>query len=170
MPTFTCKEEAINYYKGEKAFENMPDYLLGCLLDFSKKYESYDEYIEIENKIKTNQKLSKKENKKYGHLNFERIHPNRKKDEEIPNCVDFKDHTFEKMTDPETFEKYNKYGLDNPKPLEPEKDITLCLKSNQGEEYLIKKPIDEIRKAKTKEQYCEGWECNLKTIDEKLIE
>jgi hypothetical protein len=170
MPTFTCKEEAIAYYKSEKAFENMPDYLVGCLLDFSKKYDNYDEYIEIENKIKTNQKLTKKENKKYGHLDFQRIHQNKKKDEEIPDCVDFKDEHFEKLTDPETFEKYNKYGLENPQPLKPDKDITLCLKTKKGEEYIIKKPIDEIRKATTKEQYASGWDCNLKSIDEKLIE
>lgn len=165
MPTFTSKDEAINFYKGEPAFENMPDYLLGCLLDFSKKYDSYDEYIEIENKIKTNQKLTKKESKKYGHLNFEKIHKNHKKDEEIPDCVDLKDEHFEKLTDPKTFDKYNKYGLENPQPLEPDENITLSLKSKQGEEYIIKKPISEIRKATNKEEYCSGWDCNQKLIE-----
>lgn len=169
MPTFTSKEEAINFYKDEEAFKELPDYLIGCLLDFSKKYDNYDEYITVETKIKNNEKLTKKEHKKYGHLNFEKIHQNRKKDEEIPNCVEFKDEKFEKLTDPETFDKYNKYGLEKPKQFEPDPDITLCLKSNEGEEYIIKKPIDKIRSAKTKDEYFEGWDCKLKIDDEKLL-
>ena len=70
MPNFSSKEEAIEFYRQEEpSLNGMPDYLIECLINFSKKYDNYDEYLAVERKVQNNKPLTKKEQKKYN-LNY----------------------------------------------------------------------------------------------------
>lgn len=119
---FTDKKEAIEYYKThEKNFEDKPDWLIECIIDFAIQYPNYKEYCEVEARIKNGQELTQKQKKKYGNLKWERDTNDYAAGTVLPDTVEIQEKgKYECVaTDPEIREKYNKYGLDFGKQYEP---------------------------------------------------
>lgn len=148
MPNFSSRDEAIQYYRQEEeSLKDMPDYLIGVLIDFSKKYDNYDEYLAVEEKVQNNKPLTKREQKKYGHLSFEKVHVTHPKNAVIHDHITTQDEGhFDDLRKEEVFEKYNKYGIDFPKTEEPNDTVKFELKDEvTHERVIIEKSIDEIR-------------------------
>ena len=149
---FASTKEAIDYYKSLfKQLEDKPDWLVETLIEFSIKYPNYKEYIEVENKIKNNIKLTDYENEKYGDLSWETKMTHYKKDQIIKDAIDIKDEgQYDDIArDPEARKKLNKYGLDFGELLEPDKDVTIKLNTDDGS-YLVKGNIEELNNGNKK--------------------
>lgn len=147
MPTFTTKEEAIEYYRQEEpALNDMPDYLIGCILDFSRKYDNYDEYIAVEHKVQNNKPLTKKEQKKYGHLKFEKVHASHAKNAIINDHITTQEAgDFIDIGTKEGFEKHNKYNLTYMEPQKPPENVKFQFKDKKtGDSVIVEKSIKEL--------------------------
>jgi hypothetical protein len=143
---FSSKKEAIEYYKNNfKNLEDKPDWLIESIIDFSIKYPNYKEYIEVENKVKNNIKLTDYENKKYGDLDWTKKTNTYKKNQLIKGAVDIKDKgDYDDIArDPIAREKYNKYNLDFGETLEPDKEVKIKLTTDDGE-YLFKAEVEKL--------------------------
>ena len=143
---FSSKKEAVEYYKANfKNLEDKPDWMIESIIDFSIKYPNYKEYIEVERKVKNKIKLSDYENEKYGDLSWESKTIKYKKDQIIEGAVDIlkKGEYDDIARDPVVREKYNKYGLDFGQNLEPDKEVTIKLNTDDGS-YFVKGDIQKL--------------------------
>jgi hypothetical protein len=175
MPTFTDKQEAIDYYKAEEpSLKGMPDYIVGCLIDFSRKYDDYDEYLTVEQKVQNGglKSLTKKEAKKYGHLSFEKVHVTHPKNAIIHDHIKTEEAgEFDDLGTKEGFEKYNKYGLTYNEKQEPLKSVKFQFKDEiTGEKVIVEKDIEEIRKNPDKAFETDSWDVKHEPADKKLKE
>jgi len=173
MPNFSSREEAIEFYRSEeKSLSGMPDYLIGCLIDFSKKYDNYDEYLVIENKVQQGKPLSKKEQKKYGHLTFDKIHVTHKKNAVINDHITTQEAgEFEDITTKEGFEKVNKYGLTYAEKQEPNDTVKFQFKDKKtGDFIMAEKSIEEINKNPESAFDPSQWDIKHTVIEKKIEE
>jgi hypothetical protein len=135
---FKDKAEAIEYYKNnEKNFEDKPDWLIECIIDFAIQYPNYKEYCEVEAKVKNGVELTEEEKKKYGHLKWDKEYDEFQDGDVIVDSVDIKEkgEYDDIANDPVAREKYNKYNLQFGEQLEPSDKIKLRLKTTDNTEY-----------------------------------
>mgnify|MGYP003641448463 CR=1 FL=1 len=171
MPNFTCKEEAIAFYREEEpSLSGMPDYLIGVLIDFSKKYDNYDEYLSVEAKVQSGKTLTKKEQKKYGHLTFDKVHVTHPKNAVIHEHITTQDEgTFDNLGTKEGFDKYNKFGLNYSELEEPLENIKFQFKDEStGDTVIVEKPIKDIREDPANIYNGETWD--VKHTETKKLE
>jgi hypothetical protein len=143
---FGSKKEAIEYYRTNfKNLEDKPEWLIESIIDFSIKYPNYKEYLEVEKKIKNNIKLSEYEKTKYGELSWEKKMTEYKKDQVIFGAVDIKakGEYDDIARDPTVREKYNKYNLDFGEALQPDKEVTIKLNTDDGS-YFVKAEVEKL--------------------------
>jgi hypothetical protein len=174
MPTFTSKEEAIEFYRHEEpSLRDMPDYLIGCILDFSRKYDNYDEYVAVEHKMQTGKPLTKKEQKKYGHLKFEKVHLDHPKGTILHDHITVQEAgTFDDIGTKEGFEKYNKYGLTYNEPQEAPDTVKFKFQDKAtGDSVIVEKSIDELNSNPEMAYNPETWDIkHTKGEDKKKLE
>lgn len=173
MPNFSSKEEAIEFYRQEEpSLHGMPDYLIGCLIDFSKKYDNYDEYLVVENKVQNNKTLTKKEQKKYGHLKFDKVHVTHPKNAVINDHITtHKAGEFEDIGTKEGFEKVNKYGLTYSEKQEPNKTVKFQFKDKKtGDFVMAERSIEDINQNPESVHDPSAWDIKHTIVNKKLEE
>ena len=148
MPNFSSRDEAIQFYRGEEeALKDMPDYLIGCLIDFSRKYENYDEYAIVEAKVLGSKPLTKKEQKKYGHLTFDKkVHVTHPKNAVLHDMISTQHKgDFDDLSIKENFDKMNKYGLNFAEKQEPPESVKFKFTDEiTKEECIVEKKLKDI--------------------------
>ena len=173
MPNFSSKEEAIEFYRQEEpSLNGMPDYLIECLINFSKKYDNYDEYLAVERKVQNNKPLTKKEQKKYGHLKFEKVHVTHPQNAVIRDHVTTqKAGEFDDIGTKEGFEKHNKYNLNYNEPEEPLDTVKFQFKDEKtGDTVIVEKSIEEIRNNPETAYESGTWDVKHSSTKEKKLE
>jgi hypothetical protein len=121
---FATRDEAISFYKSNfKNLEDKPDWLVDSMIDFAIRYPRYNEYIEVERKVKNHIPLTEYEKKEYGELDWDKKLRSYKKNEIIPDMVDIMEQGeyLDIGRDTVARESMNKYGLDFGKQLEPDR-------------------------------------------------
>lgn len=138
---FKDKEEAIAYYQQhEENLKDKPAWMIECIIDFARKYPNYKEYCEVEAKMANGEKLTEKQAKKYGHLQWEKQMAEFKDGDVIPDAVTCnKEGEYEK----DDLEKLNKYDMEFGEQLEPDENIKLRIKTGAGE-FEATAPVEKL--------------------------
>lgn len=147
---FKDKQEAISYYRAkEDNLKDKPDWMIECIIDFAMQHPNYKEYCEVEARAKSGKKLTAKQEKKYGHLSWERTDTPYHEGQVLYDNVEIHaEGTYDDIAkDPVAREKYNKYNLDFGEAQKPDEHITMRVKTKDGQEYEAKAPIADINEA-----------------------
>lgn len=145
---FKDKQEAISFYRAkEDNLKDKPEWMIECLLDFATQYPNYKEYCEVEAKVKEGKKLTVKQNKKYGHLKWDKKETTYKHGEILMQNIDLNpEGTFEDIVhDKEVREKYNKYNLEFPETLPPSDTMKFEIKTAEGECFHATAPMATVK-------------------------
>ena len=133
---FKDKEEAIAYYQQhEDNLKDKPAWMIECIIDFARKFPNYKEYCEVEGKVARGEKLTEKQAKKYGHLEWEKQYTDYKDGEVIDGMVDYNEEgTYaDIVNDTEYRAKLNKYNLEFGEAQKPDENIKFRLHTNEGD-------------------------------------
>jgi hypothetical protein len=133
---FKDKQEAIEFYKNnEENLKDKPDWMIECIIDFAIQYPNYKEYCEVEAKVKRGEKLTARQQKKYGHLKWEKEMTEYKDGDVINDAVEcHAAGTYEDIVhDPVAREKYNKFNLQFGESLKPDTKVGIVFKDSTGE-------------------------------------
>jgi hypothetical protein len=145
---FKDKAEAVEFYKNNTdSLKDKPDWLIEAVIDFACQYPNYQEYLEVENKVKNGEELTPKQKKKYGHLSWEQQTTKYKKDQVLYDNIEInqKGEYDDIVNDTEARAKMNKYNLDFGEQHKPDENVKLRLKTRDGE-YEAVANIEELNK------------------------
>lgn len=167
---FKDKEEAIAYYGQLENLKDKPAWMIECIIDFARKYPNYKEYCEVEAKVANGQKLTEKQAKKYGHLEWEKQYTDYKNGEVIDDSVEYNEAgTYaDIVNDTEEREKMNLYNLTFAENEEPDENIKLRLQTAAGE-YEAVANVKEFND-KTKDRPMRPEDFEMTKLDSESIE
>ena len=143
---FKDKAEAIEFYKNsEENLKDKPDWMIECIIDFAIQYPNYKEYCEVEAKVKRGEKLTARQEKKYGHLKWEKEMTEYKEGDIIHDAVEcHPEGTYEDIArDPVAREKFNKFNLDFGEALKPDTKVGIVFTDKDGEKVKGEVPVNE---------------------------
>ena len=167
---FKDKSEAVEYYKNNtESLKDKPDWLIECVIDFACQFPNYKEYCEVEEKVKQGKELNAKQKKKYGHLKWETKDRAYKKNDVLYDNVDVKQkgEYDDIVNDTPERAKMNKYNLDFGEQLKPDENVTLRLKTPDGE-YEATASVEQLnRDAGEEGMVKENWD--IKPIENKNV-
>jgi len=134
--------------------------MIECIIDFAIQYPNYKEYCEVEAKIKNGEKLTARQEKKYGHLSWEKTMTEYKDGEVINDAVEcHAAGTYDDIArDPVAREKYNKFNLDFGESLKPDTKVGIVFETDKGDMVKVQKEIGEDDSACTVEKLLENKE------------
>jgi len=119
--------------------------MIECIIDFAIQYPNYKEYCEVEAKVKRGEKLTARQEKKYGHLKWEKEMTEYKDGDVINDAVEcHPEGTYDDIArDPVAREKYNKFKLDFGESLKPDTKVGIVFTDKDGVDVKGEVPVNE---------------------------
>lgn len=119
--------------------------MIECIIDFAIQYPNYKEYCEVEAKVKRGEKLTARQQKKYGHLKWEKEMTEYKDGDVIRDAVEcHAAGTYDDIArDPVAREKYNKFNLKFGESLQPDTKVGIVFEDLDGTKTKCEVPVND---------------------------